>query len=390
MSQRQHLNLSLTRRHWLLLAASGASSALTGCGGGSIGGGTAGLPGTGGTGTYALFSQGSISGFGSVIVNGIKFDDGLASVQMDGVATTSADLRLGMVAAVQGERGADITLGTASRIEVWSVAQGLVSQPGSSEFTVVGVTVQTDSATVFDGVSSAAQLAPGQRVAVWGLQAGADGRRWKATRVAVASATDVVSTGLISAAGSQPYLNGMLLTGSSVGSLVVGQLVRVQGILSATGSSLAVASIKVQGLDASALPTGEIEIEGLVTAIASATRFTLGSVEIDASTTTYSPLGAQVTLGARIEVYGTWQAGGLKATKVELEDEQTLHEVEIDARIEQFTSQADFVVRGQRCDATHATFSHGKASDLKVGVKVKVKGAKSGADVLMVVELEFD
>ena len=390
MSQRQHLNLSLTRRHWLLLAASGASSALTGCGGGSTGGGTAGLPGTGGTGTYALFSQGSISGFGSVIVNGIKFDDGLASVQMDGVATTSADLRLGMVAAVQGERGADITLGTASRIEVWSVAQGGVSQSGNGEFTVAGVTVQTDSATVMDGVSSAAQLTAGLRVAVWGLQAGADGRHWKATRVAVVSATDVISTGLITLAGSQPYLNGMLLTGASVGSLAAGQLVRVQGILSATGSSLAVTSARAQGLSASTQPAGEIEVEGMVTAIASATRFTLGSVEIDASTAAYSPAGAQVTLGARIEVYGAWLAGVLKATKVELEDAQVLHEVEIDARIEQFTSVANFSLRGQRCDATNASFSHGKASDLKVGVKVKVKGAKSGADVLMVVELEFD
>lgn len=390
MSQRPHSNLSLTRRHWLMLAASGASTTLTGCGGGSIGGGTAGLPGTGGTGTYALFSQGSISGFGSVIVNGIKFDDGLASVQLDGIATTSAELRLGMVAAVQGQRGADITLGTASRIEVWSVAQGLVSQSGNGEFTVAGVTVQTDSATVFDGVSSAAQLAPGQRVAVWGLQAGADGRRWKATRVAVVSATDLVSTGLISAVGAQRYLNGMLLTGASAGSLVVGQLVRVQGILSATGSSLAVTSFQVQGLSASLQPAGEIEVEGMVTTLVSANRFTLGNANVDASTATYSPVGAQVTLGARVEVYGSWLAGVLKATKVEIEDAQVLHQVEIDARIDQFTSVASFSMRGQRCDATNALFSHGKASDLKAGVKVKVKGAKSGADVLMVAEVDFD
>ena len=62
MKTRENLNTKLTRRSWIVLA----SSALTGCGGG--GSTTASAPGTGGTGIYA---QGSISGFGSVILNGI-------------------------------------------------------------------------------------------------------------------------------------------------------------------------------------------------------------------------------------------------------------------------------------------------------------------------------
>ena len=66
------------------------------------------LPGTGGTGIYA---QGSIWGFGSVRVNGIKFDDTAATVQIDGQAGKSSDLRLGMVAGIQGLRGADVNAG---------------------------------------------------------------------------------------------------------------------------------------------------------------------------------------------------------------------------------------------------------------------------------------
>ena len=379
---------SLTRRSWIVFA----SATLTGCGGGDAGGvGTAGLPGTGGTGIYV---QGSISGFGSVIVNGIKFDDGLAKVQVDGVAATALDLRLGMVAGVQGERDAVTKLGTASMIDIWSIAQGLVGQTLTGEFKVAGMTVQTDSATVFDGISSAAFLSTGQRVTVWGLQAGADGRTWKATRVAVvsgAATANVVSTGLINAVGAQRFLNGLLLTGQAVSGLSAGQLVRVQGTLSANGTSLAVASFKVKNFGLAAQPQGEVEIEGYVTTLPSATgHFMLGAIEVDASSASLSPATAQITLGARVEVYGTWQQGVLQATKVELEDEQTLHEVEIDAVIEQFTSLANFVVRGQRCDATQAIFSHGTAADLRVGVKVKVKGAKAGGDVLMVAELEFD
>lgn len=384
MSRRKHSAPSLTRRHWLVLTATG----LAGCGGGGTS--TAGAPGTGGTGNYAMYSQGSISGFGSVIVNGVKFDDIQATVQMDGVTATPADLRLGMVAGVQGERGADVTLGTASHIEVWSVAQGVVSQVNGSEFTLAGMTVQTDSATVFDTLGSAAQLAPGLRVAVWGLQAGTDGSHWKATRVALVSATVVVSSGMVVLQNGQRSLNNWLLTGAAVANLAAGQLVRVQGTLLSDGRSLAVTSVKVLGAYIGTQPAGEIEIEGVVTAIPSASRLLLGSITVDTSSTVYSPLGASITPGARVEVYGSWQSGLLKATKVELEDEQTLHAVEIEARVEQFTSLGNFVVRGQRCDARQATLSHGTAADLKVGVKVKVKGAKDGSDVLMVAELEFE
>lgn len=377
----------LTRRSWMVLA----TASLTGCGGGSDT--TAGTPGTGGTGQYAtLYSQGSITGFGSVIVNGVQFDDALAIVQMNGVAATSADLRLGMVVAVQGQRGVDTTAGTASHIDVWSIAQGLVRQAfsaDSNQFSVAGMTVQVDSATVFDGMSSAAQLTMGLRVAVWGLQTSAGGTHWKATRVAVVTVTTMVSTGLVRVSGPLHDINGLAITGPFAGSLMDGQLVRVQGIESVDGRSVALESIKLLGASGAGIQLkGEIEIEGFVTSTPSASGFMLGSIEVDTRNAIYSPIGNSITQGARVEVYGTWQAGVLKASKVELEDEKTLHAVEIDARIEQFTSLANFVVRGQRCDASSARLSHTTLAELRVGVRVKVKGAKAGGDVLIVIELE--
>ena len=386
MKSRQHLNLKLTRRSWIALA----SAALTGCGGGGSSS-TASAPGTGGTGIYA---QGSISGFGSVILNGVKFDDTRADVWLDGVKLSSTDLRLGMVAAIQGQRGADLTLGTASHIDVWSIAQGLVTQgyvtPGAAgQFTVSGMTVQTDSNTVFDGVSAPAQLTPGQRVAVWGLQTGADGRTWNATRVAVVTGTPVVSSGLVSVTSSQFFLNGWRLTGALASTLSAGQLAWVQGtLLSPASTDLAVTSVKSLEPLASVQPAGEIEIEGFVTTPLLNGRFRLGAMTVDASTATYRPTTSVLTVGARVEVYGRWQSGVLKAREVEFEDEQTLHEVEITAVIEAFTSLADFVVRGQRCDATLATIRHGTATDVRLGAKVKVQGAKNG-DVLKVAELEL-
>ncbi|MDD5332693.1 MAG: DUF5666 domain-containing protein [Rhodoferax sp.] len=385
MSQPENLDTPLTRRSWLVLAA----SAVTGCGGGSVS--MASLPGTGGTG---LFAQGPISGFGSVILNGIRFDDTAATVQLDGLAAGSSDLRLGMVASVQGQRGADVTLGTASSIEVWSIAQGQVTQgqatPGASgRFSVAGMTVLTDPNTVFDGFSATAPLSVGQRVAVWGLQAGADGRSWSATRVALVADSAVVSSGMLSVEDSQRTLNGLLLTGALAGTLAQGALVRVQGTLSANGSSLEVLSAKPLSGSGGASPQGDAEIEGVITTAPSASGFSLGTIVVDASQAVYSPANAQLFIGARVEVNGTWRSGVLQATSVALQDEQAQQTLEISGSVETFSSLSNFTVRGQRCDASGLTsFGHGTAADLKVGAKVKLKGSMAG-EVLRVTELEF-
>jgi len=387
----EHQDNFLSRRHWLVLAA----STLSACGGG--GSLTALLPGTGGTG---IFAQGSISGFGSVIINGIRFDDSAASVQLDGVTRHAADLRLGMMATVEGERGLDPALGTAHAIEVWSLAQGLVTSvnAAASEFSVAGMTVQTDANTVFDGLTNATALRLNQRVSVWGLQAatlpaGTTGGNWLATRVALTTDPTLVSTGLVGMSNQQPYLSGLILTGAKAAQLSAGQLVRVQGQLHASGMSLSADSISLRGAAQAIADThaaGEIEIEALVTAVSSATRFTMDGMEVDASAASIDPLGSRIAVGDRLEVEGTWRSGLLVATQVEVKNKQTSQVIEIKAAIEQFTSLANFVVRGQVCDASAVTaISHGKLTDLQVGTKIKLKGTQAG-NVLIVTELELD
>jgi hypothetical protein len=360
-----------------------AGATLAGCGGGDslI---TAGPPGTGGTG---VFAQGAISGFGSVIVNGIKFDDTQAGIELDGVIGSSSSLRLGMVAGVQGQRGANALLGTASKIEVWSTGQGPVSQLAGNTFMLAGMSIQTDSNTILDGLASVSAMSPGLSVTVWGLQAGVDGRHWTATRVAMTAASTVVSTGVIDVMDSRTYLNGLRLTGLTIGNLSVGDLVRVQGVLSVTGDSLAVESSRVMGPGETFQPEGEVEIEGLVTAMSSVSRFMLGRFDVDANSASYGSLNPQIAIGARLKVTGNWQLGVLKATSIEVEDEIALQSVEILGAIEQFVSLTNFVVRGQLCDATSALITHGTAADLQNGKMIEVKGIKAG-DVLKVTDLE--
>ena len=76
--------------------AAGLSVLLAACGGGG-GGDIAGV-GTGGTGTISsTVSVGPISGFGSIIVAGVRFDDTTATVtDEDGTVRSRDDLKLGM------------------------------------------------------------------------------------------------------------------------------------------------------------------------------------------------------------------------------------------------------------------------------------------------------
>lgn len=372
------LDVHLTRRSWLLLSAWG----LSGCGGG---GSSTALPGTGGTG--AVFAQGTISGFGSVIVNGIKFDDGLASVMVNGASATPADLRLGMVAQIQGQRDANVaTLGTASSIEVWSMAQGTVSALTAGGFVLSGMTILTDASPVLEGLDSVAQIAVGQTLVVWGMQSNADASLWRATRVALlASASSVVSTGMVRMTAEAATLNGLLLKGGKVDSKLANTLVRVEGTLSAPGV-LQVSQVQTLSQAATAQTEGGAQLEGYVTQVISASRFKLGMTEVDAS---HADMPSAVASGDRVEVHGSWLSGVLVADSVAIETDTEMKSTEITGTVSAFTSIADFVLREQRCDASRAQFSHGAAGDLRPGVRVKVKGTRSGA-LLLVNTLEFD
>ena len=81
-----------------LLALVLVAAVAVGCGGGGGSTSVAGV-GSGGTGS---FTSGPITGFGSIIVNGIRFDESAASASGsikddDGVVGSSGSLKLGMV-----------------------------------------------------------------------------------------------------------------------------------------------------------------------------------------------------------------------------------------------------------------------------------------------------
>ncbi len=334
MNPSHSTELKCNRRTLLGLGA----LALGGCGGGG-GDMFGGSPGIGGTG---FFSSGSISGFGSVIVNGITFDDTQASVLLDGVSATSADLRLGMVADVAGSKGTESGTGIAQTITVWSIVQGTVSAVQTAQFTVDGMVIQTNSATVWDGFTSIAQLMNGMRVTVWGLQNGADAKSWTATRVALVTPTTPVRP----ATGKDNFTRR-----PAIGD--------------------------------------DVDLEGFVTALLSNNRFMLGNTEVDASANPATLVALKkLQVGDRIHVDGSWKGAVLLATEIHGSEDMDFNSAQIEAVVETFTSIANFTVRGQRCDATNARWKNGTPDLLQQGVKVKLEGQKAG-DVLVVTEIEI-
>src|SRR5690242_7106261 len=84
-------------RH-LVLQLAAAAALLSGCGGGGDAGSAMSSPAA-----QSSFAAGAISGFGSVIVNGVRFDDSKARISDDvGNAAASSSLRLGMQVEIHG------------------------------------------------------------------------------------------------------------------------------------------------------------------------------------------------------------------------------------------------------------------------------------------------
>jgi Domain of unknown function (DUF5666) len=401
---------SIDKQPWLrrlshLLGGWMLVSVLVACGGGST---SVASPGTGGTG---IMASGPIAGFGSVIVNGTRFDDTRAQVTIDGASTSSSQLRLGMQTHVEGSKsGASVTptllikaLGEANTIKVWSIAQGTVSKVISTDsFTVSGMTMQIDSGTVIEGATSTNSLGARTIVKVWGQPSTADFTQWVVTRLEVlGSATDTITTGKVSVHTGTVSLNGYTLTGNTQ-ALTDGQLVRAVGIASLTNNTsrtLAVSKIAVLADTPAAFPaSGYVELQGIVTSVLGTatgtpikvTKIMLGAAMVDLSNAIVVPAGAQITEGLRIEVEGNWNAGVLVAKQVEVQSTQGLQEVEIMGTIDQFTSVSNFTVRGQVCDASGLTVvGNGTLSNLRVGLGVHLHGLKSG-NTVRITELEIN
>jgi hypothetical protein len=318
--------------------AAACIAALAGCGGGTDGTGGS-PPSPAGIATTAS----GVMTKGSVILNGIRFDDSTATV-LDDRGRNAAALANGMVVKLRG-RSDDNGNGTAERVDVENELRAVVTSFNAAanpqSFVAAGVTVLVDSQTVYANVANFAALAAVgagvARVEVHGLRDAAGNLR--------ASRVELVAAG--------------------------------------------------QGLD---------ELRGTVSAVnTTADTFVLnGNITVNYAGATFSPANATenslVNGTTVVEVRGSLAGSVFTATQVDVED---LEDDNLRGRANEKQSAEGFVtgftahpgtfqVNGRSVTTTASTrFVGGTSADLLNGVKVEAEGIVDAQGVLVARKIEF-
>jgi len=319
---------------WLVAAF---AMALAACGGGGGGGGSNGGSG-GGTGGIdrggIITATGTITGFGSVHVNGVRYVTTGATFTIDDNPGAESDLRVGQVVRVEGRIEQDGVTGTATRVIFDDEVEGPVQSIdlAASRFVVLGRTVTVSAQTSFDD-----SIVP-----------------------------------------------------RSLEGLVVGERVEVSGRVATTG---VVEATRVERKSAQ----GAVEVKGAVASLDTTARtFGLGLLSVNYATAQLSGFASgQPANGDRVEVFGSLNGSGvLVATRVEKDgggaagnaDEQADYE----GLITNFASATDFAVAGQRVTTTASTtYEGGTAASLANDVAVEVDGRFNAAGVIVASKVQF-
>lgn len=312
--------LSFKHGIWALALLAG----LAACNGGSLQLSGGGIGGTG-------VSQGPITGFGSIFVNGVEFDTAGATILRDGVAIGESELRIGMVVTVEGS--IDGSRGTATTVNYAKDLDGPIgAKPTANTLVVLGQTVVIDNLTRLhvDGIGAptADDLLLNDHVEVSGF-ATADGRIRATYIEKKAAGAELELKGTISAVSGSTLSVGALQVDTVNATLIgfggrapaVGDYVEVQGA-SLVGTTLFATTVELHSRDLGTTEADRAEVAGLVTRVTSATDFVVNGqrVQTGAATTYSGGVAADVRLGVQLEVEGRLANGVLVASEVTFKD----------------------------------------------------------------------
>lgn len=319
------------------------TSLLSACGGdGSVTVAEGGISGTG-------ITAGRITAFGSIYVNGVKFNVDTATFLRDGVkATGQEEFSIGEYVVINGSINANDTTGIAQKVVFKDLLEGVVTRNSSDNLTieVLGQRIEIDNRT---------QLI--------------DGRK------------DIVTFAF----------NNLI-------DLQIGNIVEVSGIKNAAGLIKAT-SIKLKE-ERFVSGDSENEIKGNISSLnTSDYTFMLGATLVDYRGATFSHFNAKTLAnGQYIEVKSRTNIIGNKliADKIELKKDEKIEvktgvEVEIEGLVTRFVSTQDFDVNGITVTTNSATeYKDGKVGDIHLNIEVEIKGVINDEKVLVAKEIEFD
>lgn len=371
---------------WLALAA---AVGLLACGGDGVDSGGTGM-------APATLAVGPVAGFGSIVVNGVHFDDTGTPVTDEEGRPAAAPLALGAMTQVEATAVATVDTPAGPRREARAESIKVIEQvvgpvqsvdAAAGRLTVLGQRVSVTPDTAFDAALAGGlgRLATGTVLAVHGQVDRSTGRI-VATRLeprpgATAFVLRAPATAY-DAAGRRVQLGGVAidLSGIAAGALPAtladGTLARARLATAPVAGAWVAADLRVVALSLG--QRENVELEGRITQFGSPSSFAVDGVPVDASAATFPDGSAALAVGVRVEVEGRSEAGTLIARKVEIEREDGSNDrtVELEGRITALDAGAQtFIVRGVTVSvAGSVRYEGGTAADLALNVKVHVKG----------------
>jgi hypothetical protein len=371
---------------------------LAGCGAGGGSVASAGGGGISGTG----MSVGSVTGFGSVFVNGTEFDTTSATIVVEGSGATQSDLRVGNVVVVNANFDDDKASRVEYRAQIKGPVQALTVQNaalGAATLTVFGQAVVTNSATNLAGTqldqTLPDALAVGDVVEVSGLF-DANGTLVATYFETKPALSQYQVIGKVADLTATTFRIGALTIDFSSGSASprAGDTVEASGPASgfdaATNTFVADSVETLTGL--SPAHDEALEVEGYITRFASPSDFDVGTVKAQVVSTTRFEGGSAASLAqnVKVEIEGRVDSNGvLVADKVEIKSTAS---VRLDGNVEQIDAGAQrlvvlgvgFTLRAEAelDDNSSAERNPLTFADLAVGDRVRVRGFLDGTAVI--------
>lgn len=276
-------------------------------------------------------STGTITGFGSVFVNGVEYSTTGTAFDIDDAPGSQSDLQVGQQVTVQWS---SVDAGVTRRaVEVFydDSVEGPITAGSidlvTQSFVVLGQTVLVDADTSFASpLIDIDSLADGDVVEVSGLLANSvGGVVVRATRIErKAAGGEIEIRGTVSERTVNTFvINGqVVLTTDAIidapGNVINnGDFVEVKGTVVNGDGQLVATQVELEdGEDRIGGDGDEAEVEGYVTAFTDATSFSVSGVPVLSSVTA---TGGTVAPGAKVRVKGEFNAdGAIVASQVEV------------------------------------------------------------------------
>lgn len=251
-------------------------------------------------------AQGKITGFGSVYINGVKFETEQATVVNNGESSSEDTLEVGMVVKIKGKIDGDGQTASATSIEYQANAEGPITSINlaNNSFTLLGQTYLTDEFTEFDGFDFST-LNAGTWVEVSAIEDG-DGN-YVATRIEleedeqeitlVGEVSELDSTAMTLSIGAQSvdYSNAEV-----EGELAVGAEIKVESNSAITDGVLIASEIEVES---QAEVDGQVVyFDGEIESITSETEFVVDDMTVTTNSDTEFKGGTAADLAEDVEV----------------------------------------------------------------------------------------